>query len=100
MSIKANNRHSPTVDANWDTISQEMGDGGQMDYDMFAVRWEDEDNIQDEKSKVLHNLIHDFDENGVVIKVHDDQPKVQSASAGKSKLDTTAEHGAQNTDFA
>jgi len=78
----------------------EMGDGGQIDYDMFAARWEAEDQIQDPKKKVLHNLIKDFDDNGVVIKVHGEQPKVQNASAGKSTLDTTAERGAQNTELA
>jgi hypothetical protein len=77
-----------------------MGDGGQMDYDMFAARWEDEDNIQDPKKKILHNLINDFDENGLVIKVHGDRPKVQNASTGKSALDTTAERGAKNTQMA
>lgn len=77
-----------------------MGDGGQMDYDMFAARWEDEDNIQDPKKKVLHNLIKNFDDEGLVIKVHGDQPKVQNASAGKSTLDTTAERGAANTKLA
>jgi len=98
MSIRATNSHSPTVDADWSTISQEMGDGGQMDYDMFAARWEDEDNIPDETKKTLHNLIHDFDENGVVIKVHGEQPQVKGQS-GKSALDTSAERGSANTDF-
>lgn len=99
MSIRATNHHSPTVDANWDTISQEMGDGGNMDYDMFASRWEEEDNIPDEEKKVLHNLIHDFDEDGVTIKVHGDQPQVKGSASGKSALDTTAERGNANTDF-
>ena len=66
-----------------------MGDGGQMDYDMFAARWEAEDQIQDPKKKVLHNLIKDFDDSGVVIKVHGDQPKVKGAG-GPDVLDKTA----------
>lgn len=99
MSIRASNPHSPTVDADWSTISQEMGDGGQMDYDMFASRWEAEDNIQDPKKQTLHNLIHDFDEDGLTIKVHGEKPEVKGQS-GKSALDTTAERGAQNTDMA
>jgi CTP:molybdopterin cytidylyltransferase MocA len=100
MAIKAGNSHSSQVPATWDTLSQEMGDGGNMDYDMFAARWEAEDQIQDPKAKILHNLVSNFDENQVIIKVHGDQPKVQNQTAGKSVLDTTAERGAQNTDMA
>jgi hypothetical protein len=99
MAIKAANAHSSQVPASWDTLSQEMGDGGNMNYDMFAARWEAEDQIQDPKKKILHNLIHDFDENGVVIKVHGEKPKVQGQS-GKSTLDATAERGAANTKLA
>ena len=100
LSIKSANKHSAQVPASWDTLGQEMGDGGNMDYDMFAARWEAEDHIQDPTKKILHNLIHDFDKNGVVIKVHGEQPKVQGAKAGKSTLDTTAERGAANTELA
>jgi len=99
MAIKASNPHSSQVPASWDTLSQEMGDGGNMNYDMFAARWEAEDNEQDPKAKVLHNLVHDFDKNRVIIKVHGDQPKVDNKNA-KSVLDTTAEHGADNTSLA
>jgi CTP:molybdopterin cytidylyltransferase MocA len=99
MAIKASNPHSSQVPASWDTLSQEMGDGGNMNYDMFAARWEAEDQIQDPKAKVLHNLVHDFDDKRIIIKVHGDKPKVQNAT-GKTALDTSAERGAAATPLA
>ena len=94
MTIKAANSNSPQVPASWATLSQEMGDGGNMDYDMFAARWDAEDNEQDPKKKILHNLVSNFDKNQLIIKVHGDQPQVKGAEAGKSVLDTTAERAA------
>jgi len=78
-----------------------MGDGGQMDYSMFAARWEAEDQLPDEQ-QVLHKHVEDFDHDGLVIKTYKegDHPRVQSASAGKSALDTTAQRGAANTSLA
>lgn len=92
MAIKSNNKTD--APASWDTLSAEMGDSGVMSYDMFAARWEAEDQLPDPKQKVLHNLVKNFDKNGVVIKVGQAQPAVQNQQGGPDLLDTTAKRAA------
>ena len=70
-----------------------MGDSGVMSYDMFAARWEAEDQLSDPKQKVLHNLIKNFDKNGVIVKVGQEQPPVKG-TGGPDMLDTTAKRAA------
>jgi hypothetical protein len=94
LAIKSNNKSD--APASWETLSAEMGDSGVMSYDMFAARWEAEDQLPDPKQKVLHNLVKNFDKNGVVVKIGQEQPPVKNASAGPSMLDTTAQRAADN----
>ena len=60
----------------------------EIDYDRFAAQWDSED-----ETGILHQLVDNFDKNGIVVKTHSQEQEPQQAKKGaESAVTKMAKH--------